>query len=137
MRHQSGVTLIELMVVVIVMGLLAAIAVPSYQNYVRQANRAEARGILMENAQFMERNFTVSNDYSLDPGGIAIALPYTQSPKSGTAKYTITANPLDADSFTLNAAPTGTMTGDECGTLTLDQTGTRGAGGSIADCWER
>jgi len=54
----SGFTLIEVMVVVAIVGILAAIAYPSYQEHVRRANRAEARGILLEMAQLLERNYT-------------------------------------------------------------------------------
>lgn len=136
-KTQSGITLIELLVVVAIVGILASLAYPSYQDYIRRAGRAEAEGILLESAQFMERNYTVSNNYSVDATGTAIAVPFAQSPKSGTAKYNITfaAGTPTTNTYTLQATPTGTMTGDTCGTLTLDQTGTKGAGGAVADCW--
>lgn len=150
--RQAGVTLIELLIAVIIVGILAAVAVPSYQDYVRQANRSEAKGILLETAQFMERNYTSNNCYQRTDGACGtartntnclaavageVALPFCQAPKTGTAKYNISFNAISAQSYTLQAAPTGSMTGDTCGTLTLSNTGVQGAGGTVADCWQR
>jgi type IV pilus assembly protein PilE len=130
-RGQAGVTLIELLITVVIVGILSAIAYPSYQTYVARANRAEAQGILMENAQFLERNYTTANRYDQDSGGVATALPHATSPKSGTAKYNIAATYATSQSFTLTATPTGSMTGDSCGNLTLDNSGIK----LPANCW--
>ena len=132
-NKQKGVTLIELLITVVIVGILAAIAYPSYQTYVARANRAEAEGILMENAQFLERNYTTANRYDQDSAGNATALPFTTSPKTGTAKYSIAAayGAAPSQTFTLTATRTGTMTGDSCGDLTLDNTGVK----LPANCW--
>ncbi len=131
MRNQLGVTLIELLITVAIFGILAAVAYPSYQTHVARANRAEAQGILMENAQFLERNYTTANGYDLDSAGNATALPFTVSPKTGTKKYDIAAAYGTSQIFTLTATPTGSMAGDSCGNLTLTNTGVR----APADCW--
>ncbi|MEW5789720.1 MAG: type IV pilin protein [Pseudomonadota bacterium] len=137
MNHkQSGVTLIEVMIAVIIVGILSAVAVPNFMAYLAQAARAEARGILMENAQFLERNYSVANRFDEDASGAATDLPFDQSPKEGTAKYNISTSVLTATTYTLQAVPTGSMAGDECGTLTLNHLGDRGSAGTLAECWE-
>lgn len=141
LKRQFGFTLIELMVTVVIIGILAAIAYPSYTQYVLRANRAEVRAILLENVQFLERNYTTANRYDQNSAGAAITLPYLTSPKTGTTpKYNITAvyGSAPAQTFTLNAAPTGVMSGDACGTYALDNAGIQGnSSGTLAECWGR
>ena len=137
LKRQPGFTLVELMVTVVIIGILSAIAYPSYTQYVLRANRAEVRAILLESVQFLERNYTTANRYDQDSAGTAIALPYLTSPKAGTTKYNITAayGAAPAQTFTLSAAPTGVMSGDVCGSYTQDNTGIQGSGGTMAECW--
>ena len=137
---EQGVTLIELLVTVAILGILGAIAYPSYQDYVRRANRGEAKATLVETAQVLERNFTEASRFDQTSGGTAIDsawLPFAHSPKGGTPKYDISfsAGP-SATAFTLQAVPTGTMVGDECGTLTLTSTGVKGVSTAKTDCWQ-
>ncbi len=136
-RNLMGFTLIELMIAIAIVGIIAAVALPSYQNYVRQSNRAVAKAILYENAQFMEQFYTENNRYDQDFGGNAVALPIVQSPRTGAVQYNITLQAVGNATFTLQAVPAGTMVGDVCGTLTLTNTGQQGAGGNVADCWNR
>lgn len=143
---QFGFTLIELMITVAVIGILASIAYPSYQEYVRRANRADAKAVLLETAQLMERNFTEANRYEQTSSGTTINtawLPFQQSPKTGTAKYTIqfaSAMPTQT-TYTLEAIPTGTMTGDACATLSLTHVGVKAVSPSATktagECWQR
>lgn len=139
---QAGVTLIELLVTVLVIGILAAIAYPSYRDQVARGNRAEAQGILLENAQLLERNYTIANRYdTLNADGTGGAPTIiAQSPKTGTAKYTIAAayGTAPAQTYTLTATRTGSMASDACGNLTLDNTGVKGSSlGSPTDCWKQ
>jgi type IV pilus assembly protein PilE len=141
--RKRGFTLIELMIVVAIVAILAGIAYPSYREFVRRSDRADARTALLENAQFLERNFTVSNSYNKDSAGNDLdstALPVKQSPRNGAAKYNITIDAATATAFTLKATPTGSMAGDACGTFKLAHTGQKTLAGntkSVADCWNR
>jgi type IV pilus assembly protein PilE len=139
----QGFTLIELMVTVAVIGILASIAYPSYTGYVERARRAEARAMLLENAQFLERNYTAANRYDQTSGGAAIdnaSLPKPQSPESGAARYNMTVA-VAAQTFTLSATPVGIMSGDACGVFTYTNAGLQGAAGVadgssvVAECW--
>lgn len=141
---QRGFTLVELLITVAVVVILASIAIPNYVQYTKRAARAEAKAILLENAQFMERNFTEANRYDRDSAGTALAgtsLPASQSPRDGSAKYTMSLNATQT-AFTLSAVPVvgGPMDGDECGSLTYNQLGQKGLAGaslSVADCWNK
>jgi len=144
----AGFTLIEVVVAMVVAAILAAIAIPQYTAYTTRAKRSEAKAVLAQAAQFMERNYTQAGAYNLDaaanPPAALAALPasMSQAPLSGTANYLITLSAVAAQSFTLSATPVGSpgFTDADCGTLTLDNTGLQGATGgtlSAADCWRR
>jgi type IV pilus assembly protein PilE len=128
LSKQRGVTLIELLIVVTIIAVLAAIAIPSYNNYVMRARRTEARGNLQELSQYLERYFTENGRYDQDRGGTAFSLPFNKSPKEGAATFyniAFAAGPAQS-SYTLKATPTGAQTIDTaCGALTLAHTGTK------------
>lgn len=142
-RNSRGVTLLELMIVVAVVGILSAIAYPAYQKYGLRANRAEAKTVLLESAQFMEKNYTEANSYAKTSTGSSISLPYSQSPKTGSAKYNIQFQATPTDStYSIIAIPTTGQDADECGSLTINQLGQNGitdaqSSATAADCWKR
>ena len=139
-RRSAGFTLIEVMIVMVIIGILSSIAYPSYQDYVKQARRADAQASLMELAQFMERHYTSKGGYLEDgQSGSAPSLPFTSSPKdSSSAAYTLSlAQGITAQTYSVQAEPVGSMSGDTCGTLTIDHLGKKGSGGDMAKCWKR
>lgn len=139
MKKTAGFTLIELMVVVAVVGILAAIAYPSYMDSVRKSRRADAKVALSNAAQALERYYTEKNTYlnaSLGDGAGAIFPDHAPSDRAHeSAYYTLSITNQGGNTYTLNAIPTGTMSADSCGTLTLDQLGQKGAALPIAQCW--
>lgn len=109
-RRSAGFTLIEVMIVVVIIGILSSIAYPSYQDYVKQARRADAQASLMELAQFMERHYTSKGGYLADgQTGSAPSLPFSSSPKDGgTAAYNLSlAEKTTAQTYTVQAVPVG------------------------------
>ncbi len=140
MKHPAkGFTLIELMITVAVVGILAAVALPSYTSYVRRANRADARNTLLAAAQRMEQNYTLAGRYDLLQDGttaVDTAMLTTwglnASPSSGTALYTITFSTAPSQTaYVLAATPVtgGVQAADECGVLRLTERNLKSANG--------
>lgn len=136
-RNSAGFTLVELMVVVVIIGIIAAVAYPSYRNNVMATHRANAQADLMTLAQWLERKY-LQQDYSYQDGGAAPTLPQTVSPVEGTKMYDLTVTTPDKNEFELKAVPVGAQTADQCGTLTLNQAGAKTAtkgGTTVNGCW--
>ncbi len=145
-RGSRAFTLIELVVVVAVVAILASIAIASYSAYVVRSKRATAKTALLQDAQFMERNYTVAGCYTNTQAGCAgaalnsAALPVTVAPQEGTAVYNVTlVAAVGAGTFTLTATPiAGVFSDPDCGWLSLDNTGTKNQQfGTVAACWQR
>jgi len=147
-RHgklQRGFTLIELMVVVAIIGILTAIAYPSYMNHVIKTRRGNAGACLMELAQWMERNYTTCLAYNKTGTGCGTTVNTAALPPAACTfdlntsySFTIAATPaLSANVYQLNATPiTGSSQAQDttCGTLTLNQKGAKGAA-AASGCW--
>jgi type IV pilus assembly protein PilE len=135
-QGQQGFTLIELMLVVVIIAIISAVALPMYGEQVRRSSRNEARSIMMENQLWMEQRMTVNSTYLNN--NVAPVLPYTQSPKAGRAKYRMTLTNVTAGTYTLSAIPEQGVD-DKCKTFVIDQTGLRSLSGSptlsVEECW--
>lgn len=143
--RQRGVTLIELMVVLVIVAILAAIAYPSYTQYTARAKRSAAQSMLLQLADRQQQYFMdnkryaaaltdlgyASNPIAIGPEGEVIATG------DDSRIYQVEINAATPTTYTLQAVPQlGQAKMDsDCGTLTYDQTGAKGANGSVADCW--
>jgi type IV pilus assembly protein PilE len=131
-KTSSGFTLIELMITVAIVGILAAIAYPSYIEYVRRSERADAKASLMTNAQVLERLYTTNTAY---PATAAFT-------PTNTAKYVVTYSATGTAPFrayTLVAQPISPWSDPACGDLSVTDTGAKNATGTLgtAECWRR
>lgn len=141
--NARGFTLIELMIVVVIVGVLSAIAIPSYQQYVVRANRSVAKADLMELRQWMERNYTLANRYDKLPSGTTLTIPtsMTRSPRgTGVKKYDIafSAGPTES-TYTIKATPTTAQVDAKCDWIAVTGASvfTIGGTGTLSECWDK
>ncbi|MEO7242545.1 MAG: type IV pilin protein [Variovorax sp.] len=133
-----GFTLIEVMIVVAIVGILTAVALPSYQAYVVRTHRAGAGACLTELAQFMERVYTTNLRYDQNNSS-ATVLPATQCQTDLNGRYTFAIAAAAVSTFSLTATPQGAQASADtgCATLSMSQTGAKGVSGgdTVAHCW--
>ena len=136
--HGRGFTLIELMIVVAIVAILTAIALPSYSRYVMRSRRASGHDILMQIATAQERYYTNFNKYATD---LSADLGFDAASLTGEGGYYIVslAPGASANSFTLVATPQGAQAGDVCKNLTLSNAGVKDWSGAKpptnGNCW--
>jgi type IV pilus assembly protein PilE len=142
-RSAAGFTLIELMIVVAVISILAAVAYPSYQESVRKSKRTEARALLVDAAARQERYYADNNTYTatVTSGGLGYS---SATSATGIYSLSIVVTPASCSTactgYTLTATAAGAQAADAaCATLTLTSAGTKGYTGTASaytTCWE-
>lgn len=140
--RMKGVTLIELMIVIVVVAILASVAVPSYRQYVLRSHRVEAKTALLNLAAAQEKHYLVNNTYAAQaalatapPAGLGLSVT------TENGWYTVAITAADAAGFTATATATGTQTADnDCRVFGINALGVRTAtnSGGIAStvCWD-
>jgi type IV pilus assembly protein PilE len=131
-KYMQGVTLMELLIVVLIVSILAAIAYPNYRSYVERSKRTEAKAALLQIATNQERHYLNSNVYTTD----MTRLGFAQSPfTTDSGAYVVTVTAADANAF--NAQAVYQLGGDEAGrclTFTINAVGEK-TSAPRADCW--
>jgi type IV pilus assembly protein PilE len=133
-----GFTLIELMIVVAIIGVLAAVALPAYQQSVRSGGRAEAQSLLLQVAANQERFYSDNNSYSANADPLAAPAVATITSEAGLYQVAVAAcaGGAIANCFIATATPQGNQAADSCTTLTITSTGLKGAtGDTVGNCW--
>jgi type IV pilus assembly protein PilE len=143
--RQVGVTLMEMMIVVAVVSILAAVVYPSYTDYVVRSNRAVGKGALLEVAARQEQYFANNAGYGSSTVQLGYPSTHYVDRKGGQGTSTtgiylvsvanVTSAPIR--DYTLTATRQNFQTRDtECGNLTLNHLGVKNQTGSGARCWE-
>lgn len=134
-QKQKGFTLMELMITVAIIGILAAVAYPSYIQHTVRANRSAAQSYMIGLANKQEQTMLDSRQYTTTTSDL-LATPIEVS-----RNYTIAITLPNASAYTITATPIGTQLARDtkCNKLTLSQTGAKGivdgTSSNPADCW--
>ena len=132
MKYMRGVTLLELMIVVVILGILTAIAYPSYRQFIERAKRTEARALLLRIAVDQERFYLQNNTF-----GTMAQLQYDEPQITDSDAYSVTITTNNASNFSVTATyQLGGEEADKCLTFTIDGRGTK-TSLPDTDCWTR
>ncbi len=128
--REAGFTLIELIVVMVVLGILAAIAIPNYSDYIQRGYRSAAQAYISDLASRQTQFYLDRRVYADTTAALNLAPPAEVATRYAVA---IVVTPGPPATFTVTATPTGTQATDRCGAMSVDQTGNKGA--AATRCW--
>ena len=130
----QGFTLIELMIVVAIIGILAAIAYPSYQDQVMKSRRSDAQSLVLDVAARQERFYFDNGSYADKLSALSYSADIIDTPEG---YFSVAISASSASSFTVTATPQGAQASDKCGNLSLDQAGQKTKSGTadLGQCW--
>jgi type IV pilus assembly protein PilE len=143
-HSMSGMTLIEILIVLVIISALSAIALPTYQDSVRKSARAAGRGALMDVAMRQEQYFINNKAYATALTGLGLPDPYyidkTVEPvpvTNASRVYQLTLANTSATGYDAVATAVLDQNGDGCGNYTLKSDGTRSVSGATGSsvCW--
>jgi type IV pilus assembly protein PilE len=141
MKNESGVTLIELMIVVVIVGILIGVSVPAFKGYVLRSHRADAHAALLNIASREERFIAQNNTYTTQISAAnGLGLGTTTTPEG---YYNLTVNACGAGTiatcYLITADAVGSQTGDgDCLRITYDSLGVKAGGPGatvVGECW--
>jgi type IV pilus assembly protein PilE len=122
-RSEGGFTLIELMIVVAVVAVLAAIVIPSYRQHTMKSNRAAAEAFMQQVANRQEQYVLNARIYATNLASLNLVVPANVS-----ANYNINLTVPSTSYYAVTAVPVGGQVNDKiCTNIALDQAGTKGA----------
>jgi len=143
--RQRGVTLIELMIVVVIMAIIASVAYPSYNNFIVKSKRTAAKTIIMRIADRQEQFFADNKQYAADLTDLGFAAnPFAVNQNGEVTDvaaddriYLLGLANTSATTYTIGAIPQLSMiAGDaDCGIMWMTHTGDKGNSGTSTDCW--
>ncbi len=132
-KYMHGITLTELMIVVVIIGMLTAIAYPSYRQYVAKAKRNEAKSALLQIATLQERFYLQNNTYTADMTNLGFGAAANNLTDSGS--YIVNVTAANANTFSAVATyQNADAEAGKCATFTINGQGTKGST-PYNDCW--
>lgn len=138
MNKNSGFSLIELMIAVVIVGILAAVAIPSYQQFVTNSRRVEAQSLMLEVSGKQVRFHSENNTYADKIGDLGYGAAGSNSYETETKVYDVAVTAAGVRSFTLTATPKAQQVVDDCGSLIYNSAGQKlvsATGVDPSDCW--
>ena len=140
MNRVKGFTLIELLIVVLIIGILGAVSIPTYTSYILKSHRSAAITGVLELASRQARYYTTNNNYTTSMTTLGYASDPMPLDSVASRYYNLSVEAADANSFTIKAVPVGNQMSDPCGTYRYTDLGRMTSNGGttlVKECWKR